>query len=309
MFKLSTYLWCCCLRGCHVPRVRGHPLAVLHHLTDFPPNEDADITLPSQPERHYGSGTEDDPFVIYRNSNLIGQNDLKRLRLVCISDTHNEIHRIHIPDGDVFIHCGDAVRFRTCARDIRVFNDFVGTLSHRYKIFISGNHCICFDPEHPEQTQQILSNMTYLQDQLIDIKGVQIYGSPWRPKRGIIYPAEAFGYDPQLIREDIWSYIPEDIDILLTHGPPYSVRDYHPLTAERIGCPGLLDEVVTRVRPRIHLFGHMHECRGASLYRSEDNRTLEGEYSHDKSNEILFVNLAIHQGKTLGEAVVIDYYY
>jgi len=151
--------------------------------------------------------------------------------------------------------------------------------------------------------------MIYLQDKLIDIEGVRIYGSPWRPKRGIIYPAEAFGYDPRRIREDKWSNIPEDIDILLTHGPPYSVRDYHPLTEERIGCPGLLDEVVTRARPRIHLFGHMHKCRGASLYKSEDNQTLEGENFNIDSHEILFVNLAIHQGKTLGEAVVIDYYY
>ena len=87
--------------------------------------------------------------------------------------------------------------------------------------------------------------MTYLQDQLIDIEGIRIYGTPWRPRRGLIYPAEAFGYDPQRLREDIWSHIPEDIDILLTHGPPYSIRDYHPLTDERIGCPDLLEEVVT----------------------------------------------------------------
>jgi Icc-related predicted phosphoesterase len=151
--------------------------------------------------------------------------------------------------------------------------------------------------------------MTYLQDQLIEIEGIQIYGSPWRPKRGLIYPAEAFGYDSKLIRNDIWSKIPEGIDILLTHGPPYSIRDYHPLTDECIGCPGLLDEVVTRVRPRIHLFGHMHECPGASLYKSEDNKILEGEKYNRESNDILFVNLAIIQKRKLGNPVVIDYYY
>jgi Icc-related predicted phosphoesterase len=151
--------------------------------------------------------------------------------------------------------------------------------------------------------------MTYLQDQIIDIEGIRIYGSPWRPQRGWIYPAEAFGYDSKLIRQDIWSNIPEDIDFLLTHCPPYSVRDYHPLTDERTGCPALLDEVVTRVRPRVHLFGHMHSCRGTSLYKSEENQTLEGDKYKAESNDILFVNLAAIQGKILGEAVVIDYYY
>jgi Icc-related predicted phosphoesterase len=185
----------------------------------------------------------------------------------------------------------------------------VGKLPHKYKVFISGNHCVCLNPDRPDLSQKLLSNMTYLQDQLIDIEGIRIYGSPWRPKRGWIYPAEAFGYDPQRLREDKWSNIPEDIDILLTHGPPYSIRDFHPLTEERIGCPDLLEEVVTRVRPRIHLFGHMHTCRGASLYKSEHNQNLESDKSITRSHDILFVNLAIHQGKTLGEAVVIDYYY
>lgn len=282
---------------------------MLTHLNYFPANEDADEAAPSQLTRHHGTGTVDDPFVVYRDPEQIGAANLKRLRLVCISDTHNQIHKITIPDGDVFIHCGDAVRFQTASRDIRVFNTFVGTLPHKHKVFISGNHCICLNPSRPEQTRQILSNMTYVQDELIDIEGVKIYGSPWRPRRGLIYPAEAFGYDPRTIRKDIWSKIPDSIDILLTHGPPYSVRDYHPLTAERIGCPGLLDEVVTRVHPRLHLFGHMHECHGASLYKSEDNGKLEGDYSPIGTNEILFVNVAAHWGKSLGEAVVIDYYY
>ena len=264
-----------------MPRVRNHPTAVLHHLTHVPPHEStAEIAL--SPITNMGSGREDDPFVVYRDRQLIGKDNLRRLRFVCISDTHNKIHRIHIPNGDVFIHCGDAVKFYTSSRDIVIFNQFVGQLPHKYKIFISGNHCICLDPARPDLSQQILSNMTYLQDQSIEIEGVTIYGSPWRPRRGRMYPAEAFGYDPKLIREDKWTQIPENIDILLTHGPPYSIRDYHPLTDECIGCPGLLDEVVTRVRPRLHLFGHMHTCRGASLYKSIDNQHLEGEKFQDR---------------------------
>jgi len=258
--------------------------------------------------RNQGFGTEDDPFIVYRNSELIGKENLKHLRFICMSDTHNEIDKIHIPHGDVFIHCGDAVNHCTSSRDIRRFNQFVGQLPHKYKLFVSGNHCVCLNPKRPDRSQKLLSNMTYIQDQLIEIEGIRIYGSPWRPKRGCAYRSEAFGYDSKHIREDKWSNIPEDIDFLLTHGPPYSIRDYNS-SKESFGCADLLDEIVTRVRPRVHLFGHIHECRGASLYKSEDNQILEGEKFKPESNDILFVNLAIHQGRTLGKAIVIDYYY
>jgi predicted phosphohydrolase len=259
--------------------------------------------------QNIGVGTEDNPFIIYRHSDATDRTNLKHLRFVCMSDTHNEIEKVAIPYGDVFVHCGDAVKHQTSARDLRNFNRFVGQLPHKYKLFVSGNHCVCLDPRQPEESQKLLSNLTYLQDQLIDIEGVRIYGSPWRPKRGCCYRAEAFGYDSKRIRADKWSKIPDDIDFLLTHGPAYSIRDYNPSTEERLGCPDLLDEIVTRIRPRIHLFGHMHSCHGASLYKSEDNRILEGDHGKVSPNDILFVNLAIHHGRTLGQPVIIDYFY
>ncbi|CAF3353857.1 unnamed protein product [Rotaria socialis] len=305
MFKPSTYSCCC---WCSVSRVRDHPSATVHHLTYIPYHEDRDEMTPLNSIQNSGSGTENEPFVVYRNPRMIGKEN-KRLRFICMSDTHNDIDKIHIPHGDVFIHCGDAVNHRTSSRDIVRFNDFVGQLSHKYKIFISGNHCVCLNPKRPDKSQKLLTNMIYLQDQLIDIDGVRIYGSPWRPKRGCFYRAEAFGYDSKHIREDKWSKIPEDIDFLLTHGPPYSIRDYNSSTEEQLGCPDLLDEIVTRIRPRIHLFGHMHSCYGASLYKSEDNRILEGDQFQTDSNDILFVNLAIHQRISYAKPTVIDYYY
>ncbi|CAF3518152.1 unnamed protein product [Adineta steineri] len=306
MFKPSSYSWCC---WCHVPRVQDHPTAIVHHLTHVPENEEEKELLALDLVQNLGAGTEDHPFIVYRNPHVTNRTDLKRLRFVCMSDTHNEIGKISIPDGDVFVHCGDAVKHRTSARDLRIFNEFVGQLPHKYKLFVSGNHCVCLNPQQPEQSQKILNNMTYLQDQSIDIEGVRIYGSPWRPKRGCFYRAEAFGYDAKRIREDKWSKIPEDIDLLLTHGPPYSIRDYNRSTGDQLGCPALLDEIVTRIRPRIHLFGHMHSCYGASLYKSEDNEILEGDHMKLNSNNILFINLAIHQGKTFNQPTIIDYFY
>ena len=297
-----------------MPIARNHPNAVVHHLTNVPPSpRDDESSLDLTLINDHGSGTETAPIIVRRTrqlneepANKIG----KRLRFVCMSDTHNKIDRIKIPNGDVFVHCGDAVNHLTSANGLRVFNQSVGTLPHKHKLFVSGNHCVSLDPTRPDLTQELLTNMTYIQDRLVEIDGIRIYGSPWRPKRGCCYLSEAFGYDARLIQEDKWSHIPDSIDLLLTHCPPYSIRDYSRLHGARLGCPALLDEIVTRVKPRIHLFGHMHECYGASLYKPEDNPTLEKSNSSlSNSHDILFVNLAIKHGGTLGEPIVIDYIY
>ena len=259
-------------------------------------------------------GTDTHPFTIQRyvqpEHETASKAHQKCLRFVCMSDTHNKIHRLTIPNGDVFIHCGDAVNYRSSARDLLIFNDFVGTLPHRHKIFVSGNHCVSLDPSRPDLSQKLLFNMTYIQDQLVDIEGVKIYGTPWRPKRGCCYRSEAFGYDSEYIRADKWSLIPESIDLLLTHGPPYSIRDYRTLHGDRVGCSSLLDEIVTRVKPRIHIFGHVHDCYGASLYKTMENTHLgEQNSSSTPSRDILFANVAMNRGRTLGEPIVIDYIY
>jgi len=247
--------------------------------------------------------SKDTALIVYRDRRLVDKENLKHLRFVCMSDTHNQIDRIEIPDGDVFVHCGDAVNHRTSSTDIVRFNEFVGQLPHKYKLFVSGNHCVCLNANQPGRSQKLLSNMTYLQDQLIEIEGVKLYGSPWRPGRGCCYRSEAFGYNSMKIRADKWSNIPSNIDFLLTHGPPYSIRDGN------AGCPDLLDEIVERVRPRVHLFGHQHNCHGASLYSSKNNQELELNKINPDTNDILFVNLAIHQRSRLSTPVIIDYYY
>jgi len=97
--------------------------------------------------------------------------------------------------------------------------------------------------------------------------------------------------------------------LLFTHRPPYSIHDSNPSIRERLGCPDLLDDIVTCIRPRIRLFGHMYSCHGASLYKNEDNRILEDDNVKVSSNDILLINLAIHQGRTFDQATARDYFY
>ncbi len=57
-----------------------------------------------------------------------------------------------------------------------------------------------------------------------------------------------------------WELIPKNTDVLITHGPPIGIAD---LTSrgEQVGCQDLL-EVIEKIRPAIHIFGHIHEGYG-----------------------------------------------
>jgi len=54
--------------------------------------------------------------------------------------------------------------------------------------------------------------------------------------------------------------IPENTDVLVTHGPPFGVLDKN-YNQMHCGCKSLLQRVM-QVRPKLHIFGHIHEGYG-----------------------------------------------
>ena len=177
------------------------------------------------------------------------------MRIVCISDTH-ELHReISIPNGDLLIHGGD-IAFSQNRRQLSVlrdFNDWLGELPHRHKIVIPGNHdSVLFDSKN----RSLLKNATLLVNTAITIDGIQIWGSPVTP-----LPGEPFGMPDAADRRNLWTRIPQDTDILVTHCPPYGILDQESGDDAHQGCEELRDTVL-RVRPRLHIFGHVHGSYG-----------------------------------------------
>ena len=176
------------------------------------------------------------------------------MRIIAISDTHGLHEALAIPEGDVLVHAGD-VTSHGAVEELVAFNEFLGRLPHRYKLVIAGNHDWCFE-QQPELCARLLTNAIYLQDAAITIEGVKFYGSPWQPW----FMDWAFNLPrgPELARR--WARIPEDTDILITHGPPLGFGD-RVGGEERVGCEDLLRRV-REVRPKLHLFGHIHEDGG-----------------------------------------------
>jgi hypothetical protein len=88
----------------------------------------------------------------------------------------------------------------------------------------------------------------------------KIFGSPFSPKNGMW----AFGYGAEET-DNIWSRIPLDSDIVITHTPPKYHCDERK-DRRAAGCEGLRN-ALWRVRPKLAICGHVHEGRGAEIVR------------------------------------------
>lgn len=178
------------------------------------------------------------------------------LRLVVISDTHGLHDRLEIPPGDVLIHGGDLTS-RGDLHEVRAFAAFLARLDHPHKLIIAGNHDFCFERQ-PAAARELLRHATYLQDDAAEIEGVRFYGSPWQPW----FYDWAFNLERGAEIRAKWQLIPADTEVLITHGPPLGHGDVT-VRGEAVGCADLLERV-REVKPRYHLFGHIHEAYGTS---------------------------------------------
>ena len=172
---------------------------------------------------------------------------------VCvIADTHKLHRSISIPECDLLIHCGDI-----CSGgvgDLEVLEDidaWFGELPAKHVVCIAGNH------DYPLEEERFkFSNAHYLEDSLIVLEGLRIYGSPWCPDlQGFAF----YGSEMKLCHK--WSSIPSDIDILITHTPPAGILDMPSSRLVNLGCP-ILREQLERITPKYHLFGHVHASSG-----------------------------------------------
>lgn len=190
------------------------------------------------------------------------------MKLVCISDTHSLHHQMPaIPDGDVLIHAGDSLGQGTL-ENISNLNTWLGTLPHRHKIVIAGNHDWAFQ-ETPERARAALSNAVYLEDSGIEIEGVRFWGSPWTP----VFLDWAFMLERGQPLRERWQQIPDDTDVLITHGPSKGFGDAVNIGSRSLntGCQELLARI-DQLALKAHVFGHIHEGHG--LYRRGDTQLI-----------------------------------
>lgn len=186
------------------------------------------------------------------------QTGVLRMNIVCLSDTHNCNNKIGVPDGDILIHSGDAT-VRGTFEEIIQFNYWFSHLPHKYKIFVAGNHDWLFETDNRLARSLLDSTIIYLQDSLVEVEGLKIYGSPWQPR----FYDWAFNLNRGKELADKWQLIPDDIDILITHGPPNGILDAVPRSwgIDYTGCEELakrVEEIAQLRKLKLHIFGHIH---------------------------------------------------
>ncbi len=179
------------------------------------------------------------------------------MKITCISDLHGEEPKL--PGGDLLILAGDY----TASDKIIQWENFFKWLraqNYRKTIFISGNH------DNQSMSQFDWFNAEYLCDSGTEFEGLKIYGSPWTKKfPGMNRYCMAYTCDNEEEMADKFEKIPPDVDILITHSPPYSILDGIPLADGSLyhaGSPYLYHWFKYVGRPKLHVFGHIHEGYG-----------------------------------------------
>lgn len=170
------------------------------------------------------------------------------MKIVFISDTHEQHDRlVNLPEADMIIHGGDITN-RGKVQEVEEFIEWFASLNYKYKVFIAGNHDFYFENYAWYEIQERLpEGMYYLCNSGVEIEGIHIWGSPITPT----FYNWPFLRDrgAEIMRE--WEKIPsENLDILITHGPPAKVLDLC-ANGSIVGCEDLLSKI-EEIKPKYH---------------------------------------------------------
>jgi len=203
------------------------------------------------------------------------------MKLVLISDTHNFHKHLTskgmgniLPEGDLLIHSGDLTglgRRDEVEEVFQWFKEIAPYYTHGI-VFIAGNHDKSFDPKYnyldnqrkkpdwiEEKLATLPSNVRYLENNGLTIEGLKIWGSPVSPW----FYGDRWAFNKHRGEEinNVWNTIPNDTDVIITHGPPARIGDFIPSSREYVGCSDLLHRIQV-IQPKLVCFGHIHEGYG-----------------------------------------------
>src|ERR1051325_3073189 len=108
-----------------------------------------------------------------------------KLRIVVISDTHEQHEQIQLPEGDVLICAGD-ISFNGRPEAITDFNRWFAARPHRSKFLIAGNHDFLFE-ENPAIARGLLPDeITYLEASAYALDAAEAAGLPTSERQTVL---------------------------------------------------------------------------------------------------------------------------
>jgi Icc-related predicted phosphoesterase len=188
------------------------------------------------------------------------------IKKVCmVSDLHHK--RVKIEECDLLIDAGDWTG-RGQLHAVLDHFEWLEEQPARHIVTVPGNHELEMERNLPLFLDEIKKRhpaIHVLIDQTIEIEGVKIHGSPitpefcnwaWNRERG------------HQIRKH-WDLIPDDVQILVTHGPPQDILDLvyfaNGLPKEHAGCFDLAQRIKSLKNLKLHVFGHIHSGSGIEM--------------------------------------------
>jgi Icc-related predicted phosphoesterase len=177
-----------------------------------------------------------------------------------ISDTHTYHGLLKVPEGiDMVIHSGDATNPRdpyASEQEMLNFISWFGSLPIKHKVFVAGNHDLCIERNLVTKIDFMKNGIVYLENDYAEVEGIKIWGSPFTPTFG---QGWAFNKKRSALH-DIWKEIPDDVDIVVVHGPPKGILDlaYHQLNCIEFCGDEALRKRMYLLNPKLCLFGHIH---------------------------------------------------
>lgn len=223
----------------------------------------------------------------------------ENIRILVISDIHNQQDKLELPKADLLVVAGDFTDTGSY-KELENFFDFLFKNKHKFEkiVVVPGNHELTLDKEFylkygeryyhkenpldPDIAKSIVERQEHFEfvcDSEFEFKGLKFWGTPWIPAIG----RWAYTIPNKEFAEKKFSEIPEDTDVLISHAPPHGVLDQ--ITSigrerdsetgeikviyetESTGSKELLRRVA-EVEPRLHLFGHVHESHGWVLHKN-----------------------------------------
>jgi Icc-related predicted phosphoesterase len=176
-----------------------------------------------------------------------------------VSDTHSRYRSLfEMPEGDILLMAGD-LTFRGGEDELEQLNDWLDRQDYKHKVIIPGNHDLSFESQWEWACSKVPAADAILNQELYDADGLKIWGEPRQPW----FYDWAYNVDRNRMKNECWDKVPDDIDILLTHGPPWGVGDYTSRGAHA-GCVAQRKYILEK-KPRLVVCGHIHPGYGIHI--------------------------------------------
>ena len=196
------------------------------------------------------------------------------IKIAAISDMHGMLEGLDPHGCEICIIAGDfseQTGFGRVAMKAQrdwihdEFFEWTGRFPDTTFIVVAGNHDLCLDPAMTSRYSgenwkiEWPSNVKYLCDSGVEVYGLKFYGMPWIP---IINYMWAFEAEHEKLKT-VFSAIPENIDVLVTHSPPRppgylgDVSLEFGADSDKFGSSELADAIFKK-KPRRVFCGHIH---------------------------------------------------